>query len=104
MREHDIRHLPVVEERELCGMISDRDVHLFEAIFHCDPHEVHVEEAMSEPPIAVDAETPIDEVVELMGERKLGSVVVKGKAGIRGIFTATDACRALAQILRRERG
>jgi hypothetical protein len=36
-----------------------------------------------------------------MGERKYGSVVVMGKQGIEGIFTAIDACQAFAQILRR---
>jgi hypothetical protein len=35
-----------------------------------------------------------------MGTRKYGSVVVMGRDGIEGIFTATDACQAFAQVLR----
>jgi hypothetical protein len=35
-----------------------------------------------------------------MGEHKYGSVVVVGRNGIEGIFTATDACLAFARTLR----
>jgi uncharacterized protein YjaG (DUF416 family) len=37
-----------------------------------------------------------------MGEKKYGSVVVAGKHGVEGVFTAVDACRALSEILQRE--
>jgi CBS domain-containing protein len=41
-------------------------------------------------------------VVRIMGDRKYGSVVVVGAHGVvEGIFTAVDACRALADVLDR---
>ena len=58
-----------------------------------------VEDAMTERPFVVTSDTALDEVVEIMGDKKYGSVVVMGHDGIEGIFTAVDACRALAQIL-----
>jgi hypothetical protein len=46
-------------------------------------------------------DTSLDEVAEIMGENKYGSVVVMGRDGIVGIFTAVDACKALASVLQR---
>lgn len=103
MRQHAIRHLPVVDNAgNLCGMISDRDLHLVETLTpEVPPEEIAVQEAMAERPFAVTSDTPLDEVVEIMAEHKYGSVVVIGRGGVEGIFTATDACSALAQILKR---
>jgi acetoin utilization protein AcuB len=101
MREHAIRHLPVVDRGELCGILSDRDLHFFQKAAGLSP-KTPVEEIMTEHPFVVTSDTPLDEVAAVMGERKIGSVVVAGKRGIEGVFTAVDACRALAEILRRE--
>lgn len=100
MREHKIRHLPVVDEGELCGIISERDLLLCETRSGARPDTILVEVAMVENPFIVPSDTPLDEVVEIMGEHKYGSVVVVGRDGIEGIFTATDACQAFAQMLR----
>lgn len=101
MRQHAIRHLPVVDQTgDLCGVLSDRDLHLIETLQDVDPREVLVEEAMTQKPFVVTGDMPLDDVVEIMGEHKYGSVVVIGRGGIEGIFTATDACQAFAQILR----
>ena len=35
-----------------------------------------------------------------MGEQKYGSVVIVGRDGVEGIFTAVDACQMLAKLLR----
>jgi acetoin utilization protein AcuB len=101
MREHGVRHLPVVDGGDLCGIVSDRDLHFFEAVAHL-PAGTRVEDVMTERPCVVTGDTPLDEVAAIMGEHKYGSVVVVGRDGIEGIFTAVDACRALAEILRRE--
>ena len=103
MRERVIRHLPVVDAAgDLCGIVTQRDLHLIETLMDVEPGSVRVEEAMAERPFVVTSDTPLDEVVEIMGQHKYGSVIVMGKTGIEGIFTAVDACEALAQILRRE--
>lgn len=103
MRERKIRHLPVVDgARHLCGIVSQRDLHLIETLSYVDPETVRVAEAMIERPFTVTANTALDEVIEIMADRKYGSVVVMGSHGIEGIFTAVDACQAFVQILRRE--
>jgi acetoin utilization protein AcuB len=102
MREHAIRHLPVLDGRDLCGIVSDRDLHLVRNLVDTDPGNLRVELAMTDHPFIVTGDTSLDEVVEIMGANKYGSVVVVGHNGVEGIFTAIDACGALAQILRRE--
>ncbi|MBX3160442.1 MAG: CBS domain-containing protein [Deltaproteobacteria bacterium] len=99
MQEHNIRHLPVLDRGDLCGVISDRDLRLYEGA-GSNPDEALVNAAMSESPFIVTSDTALDEVVEIMGEQKYGSVVVMGHNGVEGIFTAVDACRALAEVLR----
>jgi CBS domain-containing protein len=63
----------------------------------------HVNEAMTERPFIVTGDTPLDEVVTIMGEKKYGSVIVMGRDGVEGIFTAVDACRVLADVLQQHR-
>src|SRR5262245_40762274 len=70
MREHHIRHLPVLEAGKLVGIVSERDLHLIETLPDGDPDEVTVEEAMVADVYAVPIEEPADAVVEHMAERK----------------------------------
>jgi acetoin utilization protein AcuB len=101
MREHAIRHLPVLDGANLVGIISDRDLGVFETVPDLDFSKTFVDEAMSEFPFVVTGDTPLDEVLEIMSEKKYGSVIVMGRAGVEGIFTSIDACRLLADMLQR---
>ena len=103
MREHHVRHLPVLEEGELVGIVSERDLHLIETLRDTDPEEVTVEEAMVPDVYSAGVDAPIDEVLEYMAERKLGSAVVVDRDGkVQGIFTTIDALQFFADVLRRE--
>jgi acetoin utilization protein AcuB len=99
MREHKIRHLPVMESNVLVGIVSDRDVQLILAIEGANPHTLTVEQAMTQDVITVDPDTGLDEVAELMVERKAGSVVVLQNHHVVGIFTTVDGMRALSELL-----
>ena len=103
MRAHGIRHLPVIDEAgNLCGEVSQRDLHLIETLSDVDLETVRVEEAMVERPFIVTGDTALEEVVEIMGEHKYGSAIVMGRDGVEGIFTAVDACNVLAELLHEE--
>jgi acetoin utilization protein AcuB len=103
MREHHIRHLPVLEGGQLVGIVSERDLHLIETLPDCDPEDVTVEEAMSVDVYTVDAEAPLDDIVEAMAQRKLGCAIVQNRRGVvEGIFTTIDALQVLADVLRRQ--
>ena len=100
MREHGIRHLPVLHGGKLLGILTDRDLHLVESLAGVDPTKVKVEDAMATVVYAVSPDSPLDEVVETMGEHKYGSAVVMQNEKVVGIFTTVDVCRALAELLR----
>lgn len=92
----NIRHLPVVDERgALVGVLSTRDVAIAAALRGLDPLEARVEAVMSRAPYACAVDTPLVEVVEHMERGRLGSAVVTRAGKPCGIFTTTDALRAL---------
>ncbi len=102
MREHKIRHVPVLEGGTLVGVVSQRDLHLIETLPDCDPDQVAVEEAMTQEVYTVGPDDPVDDVVERMSDSKYGSaIVVNPRGAVEGIFTSVDALRLLADVLRR---
>ncbi len=94
MLEHQIRHLPVVDEDRLVGIISDRDLASIAS-------DGRVADAMTSDVASVRENSPLDEVVNLMDAAKFGSVLILGDHGVVGIFTLLDALRAFAELLRR---
>jgi CBS domain-containing protein len=96
MRLHSIRHLPVVSKGKVVGLISQRDVYLIETLKDIDPAQVAVEEAMVREVFTADPEEPVYRVATEMAERKIGSTVVSRDGKLLGLFTSTDALRALA--------
>lgn len=99
MREHAIRHLPVLDGERLVGLVSQRDLHFFETLDGVDPEAVTVLEAMSEEPYAVEPRTTVREVAAHMADHKLGSAVVVEGGQVVGIFTAVDGLRGLSLLL-----
>jgi len=93
MRDRKIHHLPVIDDHSLVGIVSEHDL--------AWRYDDRVGDAMTREVAAVDDETPIDEVIELMDAKHLSSVVVVGKAGVEGIFTLTDAMRAFTNVVQR---
>ncbi len=96
MRREGIHHLPVLEEDALVGIVSDRDLHPIHPL-----HDACVADAMTEPVVTVRAEASLDDAVTLMQERGCSSVLVVGDEGLEGIFTTSDALRALGDLLHR---
>jgi acetoin utilization protein AcuB len=99
MREHRIRHLPVLDGSTLYGVISDRDLHLIETLRDVDPKKVTVEEAMTPVVYTVSPDAPLDEVSKEMAEHKYGCAIVLDHGNVVGVFTTTDGMRALADLL-----
>ena len=99
MREHSIRHLPVLHGGKLMGILTERDIALVEALAGVDPAVVKVEDAMATVVYSVSPELPLDEVLTTMAEHKYGSAVVMQNEKVVGIFTTVDVCRAFAELL-----
>jgi acetoin utilization protein AcuB len=103
MREKGVRHLPVVDDGQVKGVVSQRDLYLLETLRGVDAARELVEEAMSSEPYLVDPEAALEEVAEAMALHKHGSALVVERSAIVGIFTTTDALRALVTLLRSRR-
>ena len=99
----DIRHLPIVDDGRVVGIVSDRDVRSIAGIYLNKP----AQEAVSSSPCASDfcetnviSVTPEDDildVIDLMLSHKIGSVPVIDPHDQRlvGIVTYTDVLREL---------
>jgi acetoin utilization protein AcuB len=103
MRERGVRHLPVVDDGHLKGVVSQRDLYLLETLRGVDAARELVEEAMSSDPYVVTPDATLEEVAEAMAAQKHGSALVVERAAVIGIFTTTDALKALVSVLRRNR-
>jgi acetoin utilization protein AcuB len=102
MREHQIRHLPVLEAGALVGILSARDLAVVERSRGFEGGGT-AEAAMMPEVQTVQAHEPIDQVVEGMLARKHGCVVVTDRHNkVEGIFTTIDGLQMLVEALRRD--
>jgi len=99
MREKHIRHLPVCEGATVVGMLSDGDLYRAQSINGFDASKVSIKDVMVSGPYTVSPDAPIDEVVQEMAGKKYGSAVVIDNGKVVGMFTATDALSAFAELL-----
>lgn len=105
MQRHRIRHLPVTARRAIVGIVTDRDIKLMLGPDFAYPaeKELKVRDVCAEDPYIVPASTPLAVVAATMAKRHIGSAVITKKGALAGIFTSTDACRVLAQLLAPQR-
>ncbi|MDH3743603.1 MAG: CBS domain-containing protein [Acidobacteriota bacterium] len=102
MHQHDFRHLPVMKKGELVGVLSEPLLRqVTDRAEGSDPaatvSDIRVNEAF-----IVELDERLDRVVLAMAERHLDSALVVKDGRLAGIFTTTDACRYLGEILRAE--
>jgi CBS domain-containing protein len=99
-----IRHLPVLADGQLVGIVSQRDLlaHSLTKALDFEARDrrtflksVDVSEAMTREVIAVDAETPLEEAARLLIRHRIGCLPVVDRVGVPvGILTETDLLRA----------
>ncbi len=101
MRDNGIRHLPIMRQGQVVGIVSERDVRLVSGLNLDEKRLITAKDIMSADPVTVNCQTPLDEVAFEMSKQKIGSVVVTGeKDEFLGIFTVTDALNALIEVSR----
>lgn len=104
MRDNDIRHLPVVEDERLVGIITERDLALAASLNGVDPTRETVKAAMNSRVFSVAPDSPLDQVAGEMAAGKFGSAVVVQHQRVVGVVTTVDICRALSELLRTRLG
>lgn len=99
----DIRHLPVLDNGTLVGMLSDRDIRGIASATLTgevgDQLSAPVSDLMTGDPISVGPEADIGEVIDLMIENKVGALPVMAEDKLIGIVSYVDVLRyAKAQL------
>lgn len=108
MQARGIRHLPVIEDGELKGLVTDRDIRLAlipsplatpeDRVYHLGALE-RVDEIMATDLITVAPSTTIEEAAKLMAQYKIGAVPVVSQGQLVGILTETDILRVFIEML-----
>ena len=103
MAEHGVRHLPVVKNHKLLGILTDRDLkRALDPDLGLPPKdELFVRDVYLPDPYIVEDLSPLDDVLEHMATHHIGSALVTKHGRLAGIFTSTDACRVYCEHLRR---
>jgi acetoin utilization protein AcuB len=95
MEQHDIHHLPVVDQDKLVSVVSARAVRLAAAGDSKRPlRSICVTETY-----IVGTDAPLDRVLLHLANRHIDSALVVKDDRLAGIFTLTDACRAFGEFL-----
>lgn len=103
MQENQIRHLPVMQEGKLLGMVSNRDIRWVVSAFVTpsleDLKHQSIERLMVRPVLTVDEDQPIEEAARIMRTHKVGSLmVVNAQDEVVGIATGIDLLDAIIEM------
>ena len=102
MTAHQIRHLPVLEDNDLVGIVTHQD--LFKACMlsilgvgenyqRAFSHTPQVKDIMSPLMITISPETPVMEAADIIIQQEIGCLPVVVGSRMIGIVTKTDLLR-----------
>ena len=98
MEAHRIHHIPVMSGSRLKGIVSERDILAARNRYSDQLGTMAIEEVCEVEVLTVSPIEPVNEVAEQMLSRQVDSAVVVDGGFVVGIFTSTDALRALCQL------
>jgi len=108
LKEHNIRHLPVLEKGKLVGIITDRDLKRASPsdATSLEAHEllyliatIKVREIMTKNPITVPYNFTIEEAAQILLQARISGMPVVDKQGdVIGTITQTDLFKVLISL------
>lgn len=97
MKKHVIRHLPVMEDDTMVGLITD--THLRRYTYSPLEKDVYVHEVMILNPITINVNASIEKAARLIHDYKIGGLPVLDKKKLVGILTTSDLLTAFISVL-----
>ncbi len=107
MRDRGIKHLPVLKDGRLVGVISDRDIKAYcpSKATSLDVYEINyllskaaVHEAMASRLVTIEPGAPVEQAAMLMLDGNIGCLPVLEGEALAGIISDRDIFRALVDI------
>ena len=95
MNANNIRHLLVTRNDHLVGVVSSRDVTFALSLPGVKPEKLTVFQAMTAAPFTCGPKALLAEVCKEMEAHRYGCAVIVDDGLVTGIFTTTDALRAV---------
>ncbi|MBS3052502.1 MAG: CBS domain-containing protein [Candidatus Aenigmarchaeota archaeon] len=90
MTDLDIGCLVVLDKDKIVGILSETDVLKKIVAQGADPEKTKVEDIMTKDVVTIDMDKNIEDVAEMMVEKKLKRLPVVNDGKLVGIITATD--------------
>ncbi|NVM25511.1 MAG: CBS domain-containing protein [Desulfobacterales bacterium] len=98
MKKHSIRHLPVIDEGRLVGLVTEGDMRqVFVASLI---EELSIDDVMIKDPVTVKSDAEIDDAARLIYYNKIGGLpVVDEDQRLLGIITVADIMAAFIELM-----
>jgi CBS domain-containing protein len=93
MRDNDCGAIPVVDEHEVVGIITDRDIAVRVVAEGLDPRERTAGDAMTSSVITVAPDEDVERAIQMMEDRQIRRIVVSDNGSIQGIVAQADIAR-----------
>ena len=90
MREGHIGSLPITDDEQLVGMITDRDITMRVVAEAADPNATSVEDVYSRDLISVEPENDLEEALQLMARHQVRRLPVVENGRLVGIVAQAD--------------
>jgi CBS domain-containing protein len=90
MREADVGSLPITDDEQLVGMITDRDITTRVVAEAADPKTTTVGDVYSQDLISVEPENDLEEALQLMARHQVRRLPVVEKGRLVGIVAQAD--------------
>ena len=97
MKEHSIRHLPVVDDGQLVGFVTQSDLRQY--FFPSMVEDIPVHDVMVVNPITIDVNSSIDQAARLIHDYKIGGLPVMDKKKLVGVITASDIVSGFIEVM-----
>ena len=106
-----IRHLPILREKTLVGVITERDVKRFspgvlsgvsseqyQTVMESTP----LSKVMTRDPVTLTPDQPVAEAAEIFCAKRFGCLPVLENGSLVGIITTSDILRLMAKVMKGE--